>query len=54
MWLLLALALILPALQRLFPAPRPARRPPEAWEPEDVEAWLALIEPFPLGDPAPK
>lgn len=28
-------------------------RPAEEWEPEDVDRWLELIEPFPLApDPA--
>ena len=26
-------------------------RPADEWEPEDVDSWLALIEPFPLHDP---
>lgn len=26
-------------------------RPPEEWEDEDLDRWLALIEPFPLPEP---
>ena len=26
-------------------------RPADDWEPEDIDRWLALIEPFPLEDP---
>jgi len=28
-------------------------RPADEWDAEDVDRWLALIEPFPLRNPAP-
>jgi len=55
-WILASIAAALAAVELLrdAPPPRPRVRPAEEWEPEDVEAWLALIEPFPLGDPSRK
>jgi hypothetical protein len=34
-------------------ATRMMARPVEDWDGEDVDHWLALIEPFPLPDPDP-
>ena len=56
MWLLLVLAIGLAATQAA--SARSARasarrrmRPGGDWEADDVDYWLALIEPFPLPDP---
>jgi len=56
--LLLILAALVPAhaLCVRWARRRRARlmRPAELWEAEDVDRWLALIEPFPLGRERPQ
>lgn len=56
--LLLILAALLPAHVLCVRRARRRRahlmRPAELWDCEDVDRWLGLIEPFPLGRSSPR
>lgn len=52
-WMLALFALLLTAqlvcARRMRRVQQRMMKPGETWDPEDLDAWLALIETFPLG-----